>query len=372
MIYGNAEFMRIPWETIIKLHRKKLGTTARDTVEAYADSFFAALLTDFPMTPDEEKKSVASIIESYFDDILREMHETISSSNQSFSDANVRKIVKDSVHRCIKRTESLSDLKLGQVDAAFVRKTYQTEINTAIKMFGSYATAACKTLLAEYAVLVLTKEIFSSRMSGVVFAGFGESQIFPSLVEYCVDGVIGGAPRARKLDPMNITKNMRFAVVPFAIKDMVYRFMEGIDPQYVRYLARMIENVCVSNAVDIVKKYVPGSAAKQRRIKGHVTKVVRSAVSMFIGTAQKYRRQNFVQPILDMGSLLPKEELANLAEALVNLTSLQMRVSTEAEAVGGPIDVAVISKGDGFVWIKRKYYFDPELNPGFMQKYFTV
>jgi hypothetical protein len=38
--------------------------------------------------------------------------------------------------------------------------------------------------------------------------------------------------------------------------------------------------------------------------------------------------------------------------------------------VGGPIDVAVISKGDGFVWIKRKHYFKPELNPGFFANYF--
>ena len=42
----------------------------------------------------------------------------------------------------------------------------------------------------------------------------------------------------------------------------------------------------------------------------------------------------------------------------------------DAETVGGPIDVAVISKGDGFVWIKRKHYFKPELNPHFIKNYF--
>jgi len=34
------------------------------------------------------------------------------------------------------------------------------------------------------------------------------------------------------------------------------------------------------------------------------------------------------------------------------------------------IDVAVISKGDGFVWIRRKHYFNQELNPHYMSKYF--
>jgi len=38
----------------------------------------------------------------------------------------------------------------------------------------------------------------------------------------------------------------------------------------------------------------------------------------------------------------------------------------QRETVGGPIDVAVLSKGDGFVWIKRKSYFDPRLIQGTM------
>jgi len=63
---------------------------------------------------------------------------------------------------------------------------------------------------------------------------------------------------------------------------------------------------------------------------------------------------------------LPKDELAAVAEALVNLTVFKRRVSMDVETVGGPVDVAVLSKGDGFVWIKRKHYFRPELNPQFL------
>jgi hypothetical protein len=58
-----------------------------------------------------------------------------------------------------------------------------------------------------------------------------------------------------------------------------------------------------------------------------------------------------------------------MAESLVNLTKFRRRVSTERETVGGPIDVAIITKGDGFVWVKRKHYFDPKLNPRTMGRY---
>ena len=78
----------------------------------------------------------------------------------------------------------------------------------------------------------------------------------------------------------------------------------------------------------------------------------------------------YADPLLEVVQGLPKPEMANLAEALVNLTSVKRKMSADAETVGGPIDVALISKGDGFVWVKRKHYFDIALNPSFTPNYF--
>jgi len=44
--------------------------------------------------------------------------------------------------------------------------------------------------------------------------------------------------------------------------------------------------------------------------------------------------------------------------------------SVETDTVALPIDVAVISKGDGFIWIKRKHYFEPALNQHFFSNYY--
>jgi len=85
---------------------------------------------------------------------------------------------------------------------------------------------------------------------------------------------------------------------------------------------------------------------------------------------ENYRRENYVDPIINVVASLPKAELAAMAESLVNLTSFKGKVSMEAETVGGPIDVAVISKGDGFIWINRKHYFARELNPPFFANYY--
>jgi hypothetical protein len=39
MIYGSADFMGIPWDTIIKRYRQQLGARELPTVQEYADDF---------------------------------------------------------------------------------------------------------------------------------------------------------------------------------------------------------------------------------------------------------------------------------------------------------------------------------------------
>src|SRR5439155_24553324 len=66
------------------------------------------------------------------------------------------------------------------------------------------------------------------------------------------------------------------------------------------------------------------------------------------------RTKRYWEPVVNTVAALPKDELAAMAEALVNLTKFRRRVTPERETVGGPIDVAVITKGDGFIWLRRK------------------
>src|SRR5690606_21401160 len=78
-----------------------------------------------------------------------------------------------------------------------------------------------------------------------------------------------------------------------------------------------------------------------------------------------------ISPTVDTVAILSKEDLAEMAESLIYLTYLKRRISSSEESVGGPIDVAIITKGDGFIWKKRKHYFSEDLNKHFMANYFN-
>jgi len=72
---------------------------------------------------------------------------------------------------------------------------------------------------------------------------------------------------------------------------------------------------------------------------------------------QSFQDENYKDPVLSIVDSLPKSDLAEMAEAMVNITALRQHVSTEQETVGGPTDVALITKTDGFVWFKKKQIF---------------
>ena len=105
-------------------------------------------------------------------------------------------------------------------------------------------------------------------------------------------------------------------------------------------------------------------------LKNGLTAASNDVFSNFQESLRAYQRDNHISPVLSAVASLPKDELAAMAESLINLTSFKRKVTIETETVGGAIDVAVISKGDGFVWIKRKHYFRQELNHHFTANYF--
>ena len=60
---------------------------------------------------------------------------------------------------------------------------------------------------------------------------------------------------------------------------------------------------------------------------------------------------------------MPIQDAIDLACFLVDMTEKYSRYTPGAVTVGGPIEIAVITKHEGFKWVDRKYYFERELNP---------
>ena len=215
---------------------------------------------------------------------------------------------------------------------------------------------------------VFLRNRFLFDVSGIVIAGFGKDDLFPSIISYKLESIVDNKLKyvehtSVAIDFVNIA-----SIVPFAQSEMVHTFIEGIDPSLEKFFTGYLNRIFM-NYPELILKTL---ALKDE--KGELLNKLKDASKQifddFSNKVKSYKVKNHIEPIVNIVAILPKDELASMAEALVNLTSFKRRVTMDAETVGGPIDVAVISKGDGFVWIKRKHYFKPEPNHHFFTNYY--
>ncbi len=257
---------------------------------------------------------------------------------------------------------------------AAVIKEYDGEITAAIEsVFQKLAlTDATRRRLQQLAGAFLTADIANEDSpfhTGIVIAGFGEEEMLPRLFRFEFEAISLNRLKYKSSGHIEIGPQNRAVIVPFAQSEQVETFMTGIDPD----IATAISGYWTGQLHDTVKAAlteVSLDADIERELVEIIDKRCAELLVQYAEGLEEMRQHDYVRPIIRVVAMLPKDELASMAESLVNLTSFKRRVSEQRETVGGPIDVAVISRGDGFIWIKRKHYFRPELNPQFAANYY--
>lgn len=194
---------------------------------------------------------------------------------------------------------------------------------------------------------------FSRSQTGIVIAGYGKDELFPRLVQLDVDGLYNG--KLKYTETSNTSTSIvggdaRASLLPFAQQEMVHTIMTGIDPN--------LDNFRINQLSELQQNLISVLGNKSSKIINNIFENNEKALA-------KYKEENISGPIISMLNNLSLDELGTMAETFVSLTSFKRKFSGDLQTVGGPIDVLVISKGEGPVWIKRKKYFDLDMNEGY-------
>ncbi|MGB7727051.1 MAG: hypothetical protein WBL50_03395 [Candidatus Acidiferrum sp.] len=381
MIYGAADFMGIPWDTIIKQYRRGLGTRGFQTVQDYANDFLRFVERQKSFFPEERQRvacyELTQIWLHRLRTRLRKAIDLAIKTSGPVSEETVRQkfreIVKEDIDhlRMHKRLPHFAKFK-----ASALLGRYRPVVRNAIKeTLQNLDGAVSMNTLQQGAALAIMQDLYWYGETGLVIAGFGEEEFCPSLCCHTLDSIVGG--RLRVLE--NVGKRSRISnignsasIIPFAQSEMVSLFMNGIDDDCSDFLRSFATKSFTSGYPDALgrslDKYL--TEVQKAEVLEQVRDIGKQLSEKLESVAREYAKYAHSDPIIEIVNHLPKEELAAMAEALVNLTSFKRHVTRQAETVGGPIDVAVISRGDGFIWVKRKHYFTKELNPHFLANYF--
>ncbi|MEW6349609.1 MAG: hypothetical protein AB1646_11150 [Thermodesulfobacteriota bacterium] len=378
MFFNAADFLGVPWETIIKVYRDRLGTQGFARLEDYCADFkrFLAIAGDlFP--PTVQRSYLEECLRGCFlgirSEIDRRVKEHIETARGLYP-RDVSRIVDRSIQENYdwwSRFKPTEGWRSGD-EQRFIRDHAQLIVEIKDEVFQNLPLSRQSLVrLKKLGVMVFSRNYFGEVYTGIVVAGFGDQETFPSLRSFQIQGMVDGKPKLEDKQSAVIGPDSSAALLPFAQREMVDTFMSGIDPKLLVSLSQYIRKVLNDYPEIMVSKIAGLSAPAKSMLVNELRTAGDEVLKVFLSDTNKETWRSYVQPVLDAIQALPKDELAAMAEALVNLTSFKRRVTLNAETVGGPVDVAVISKGDGFVWVKHKSYFDPGLNPRLAFKQMT-
>jgi hypothetical protein len=352
MFYHNAAFMGIDIDLIIKEYRKSLREKTFDKLFDYYDDFIK-FLKNYRHFQEEEQISFleslsyeisSRIKELFFNKILEKFG---YDENTAITDKHLEEIeelfYKNAEDILNNMSREVEVSKLFSVDGKFIQKHKETIYAVFDNVFENYKLDGGKRetlirLLPEYINRVIINDF-----CGIVITGFGEDEIYPSLINFRLYAKLGDSLiYALELSEEGGSVD----IIPFAQIDVVHTFLKGVSPE--------LHNTFIEQFNTVIDKLSPYLADQ---------KALPEIKQELAASIEKFQKQFYIDPLLEITARLGKKELAEMAEALVNITAIKRQLSEITETVGGSTDVAVITKGDGFRWIKRKHYYDYEKQP---------
>lgn len=372
LIWNATEFNTIPLEVLIKEFRESIGKREYATVTGYSNAFIRYLRTSAPIERVDQTNAFRAAVQAFCFSLRGEFIEECQVRNipitQPVITGDSRTLFTDLLNKFeTVVTDFGRNRNFQGITEARLRTIYPTAANDAARQVFNRVRPTPAQLRRLVALLykAALSNVLSSDMCGIVIAGYGAEEHYPCVVSHETDGIYANRLKIVSKRPEPIRRDNQSMIAPFAQRVAANLFVEGVDQTYQDYIDESISDL-ISGLAEVSAKYF--KVQNRRRINSF-KKLLSKTATDYIDVLNATRWNEFIRPVLDAVRVLDKAEMATLAESIVSLTALKQKISLDIETVGGPIDVAFISKGDGFIWIKRKHYFDEKLNPFFFKKY---
>ena len=152
MIYGNADFMSYPWETVIKMYRSQRGASSESTIQDWSADFINYLKRFGNISAQHKDRNLRELTRSWFASILDEVDNTAIAGGISIGSHGYVDILKISI---LDKTQEISEK-----DAWLPEK----KSNIFIKKFGPVVDEITNDFFSEFEDPELLKiaEIFIS------------------------------------------------------------------------------------------------------------------------------------------------------------------------------------------------------------------
>ena len=338
MISGDFDINGISAETLIKQFAKNKNFE-KGNIFSIKDNLLTFIGENVPDT-DFEKKTL-SLLDSFKDYIQQEIGNGDDIELISFLESMV-----DDLPLFIKEYEK----NLDDFDYYF-KKLIPSNVDANHLIILSFL----KKIFLQY---------FVDSGTGIVIVGFNKKDFHSSRISFNMY-----FNHNSHIEISDYEESINFKgveIFPVAQSDVIETFVFGIDPLVEISIFNLFINFH-NKCLNELRKDINSNTniqSESLNIVNHIfddfDKTVISQVNDFKKNFFIFKKM-FVNKLLFFADALPKYELADMAQYLIPLTALKRKINSNLNTVGGDIDVAIITKGDGFIWRKHKEYSDTEL-----------
>jgi len=377
MIYNGATLHGMPWEVILKAFRRSLGNRSCSKLSEYRDTLISYLNAEALLLLPEEIRQAASkhayevAAGTLYGAMLKS--QPILEQAAPIADIDALRTAADQAFQEIEQTlEPLPVLPgLSDQDLQPALDEYTESLANLIDdHLRAQSSVLLGTLdsrrLARRAIETAFKmgnQVLQEGYTGLVLAGYGDDDYLPSFLSLHCHGFVGTRLLLTQESQGDINLGVTASLIHgFAQRAMIETFTQGASPEVWRSVGMAFNTHAAAACRSIVQS--SGGHATDEQIADAV-----AAVANDFNKQWAYSTFDaHLKPLREIVAGLALDELTELAETLVMLESLKEKVTSRTQSVGGPIDVAVLTKEDGLIWIKRKHYFDPALNQRYINR----
>ena len=180
----------------------------------------------------------------------------------------------------------------------------------------------------------------------LVFAGYGEDEAYPSICQYEVTGINKSKLQWQLSGSANISGEQESNIFTSGQSDIIDAIELGIQNERIGVIRKrfqtLIEDLLTQNLLDSLIGKIDYPAIRQE-----VADLIRES-------GKDHLRQH-----LEAIKQFDLQKMACLAENLIKATELHRKITFRQEGVGGLVDLAVITREDGFQWLNRKSWYEP-------------
>lgn len=185
-----------------------------------------------------------------------------------------------------------------------------------------------------------------AEITHLVFAGYGQEESYPSICQYKVIGISKSKLQWQSCGYASISDEQESNIFTSGQSDIIDAIELGIQDDRVGVIRRkfqdLIDNLLNENMLDSLKSKINYPAIRQE-----VTDIITES-------GREHLRQH-----LEAIKEFDLQKMACLAENLIKATELHRKITSRQESVGGLVDLAVITREDGFQWLNRKSWYEP-------------